>query len=153
MADAYFVKSLAGLSPADDEARQLVSGIPLGDTVRATIRRPRNLKRHKWLWALASLVAENSDRTPEEVVTLLKLATGHRDEMHLKPGPCPHCGCDVERVAYIPKSISFAKMDETEFTKFCNRCVQVVITRLLPGVTEAEVREQIEEMIGLRRAA
>lgn len=137
-----------GLEPVDEAGVEALSAYKPGDVVRGDLRKPRNPKRHRWYWALCGLVAENSDRTAEEVSTLLKLATGHRETLALKAGACPHCGGAVEKVAYLPKSIAFAKMDEASFGLFTDRCVKVVAERLIPGIAEEALRKEIEEMIG-----
>lgn len=148
MGDLYLKRALRpALEPMDDSGADALRSLPVGATVKVKLSRPRSLPHHRWFWALCALVAENSERTPEEVATLLKLATGHRDTLPLKADHCPHCGGEVDKVAYIPKSIAFAKMDETEFAEFTKRCVQVVVTRLLPGVEAPILRAEIEAML------
>lgn len=147
-APLFLRKNLRGqLEPVDEAGVEALSHYKAGDVVRGDLRKPRNPRRHRWYWALCGLVAENSERTAEEVSTLLKLATGHRDTLPLKAGACPHCGGEVAKVAYLPKSISFAKMDDVQFAAFVDRCVHVVVTRLLPGVEAPILKAEIEAML------
>jgi hypothetical protein len=150
MADVYLRRAQLRpvLEPIDDAGLETVRSLPASAVVKAKLTRPRALPHLRWYWALCTLVAENSEgRTAEDVSTLLKLATGHRDEYPIKPAPCPHCGKDVDRVAYVPKSISFAKMDETTFKKFTDDCVRVVVQRIMPGMDSDILRAEIEAML------
>jgi hypothetical protein len=49
---------------------------------------------------------------------------------------------------YIPKSISFAKMSQEEFSAFYNRCCDLIAKHFLPGVTSAELHAEVALMIG-----
>ncbi len=52
------------------------------------------------------------------------------------------------KVAYLPKSISFAKMDQTEFDQFFDRTVELVCKHFLPGVRDEDLRREVLEMVG-----
>lgn len=48
---------------------------------------------------------------------------------------------------YIPKSISFAAMDQAGFDEFYNRCLDAIAQHFLPGVSSEELRQQVEEFL------
>jgi hypothetical protein len=83
--------------------------------------------------------------TPEDLAAVVKIATGHRTRMELGNG----------QVGFIPKSIAFHNMDQTEFADFLDRTIDLVVQRILPGVTDEELRGELEAITGLstRRAA
>lgn len=136
----FFRKDIGKLVPADDAAQAVLSKIKLGAEVQVDIRRPRNTRHHRKLWALANIVADNQEHyeTPEQVVAALKAATGHCDWFPMKDG---------EHMVAIPKSIAFHKMDQTEFETFYDRCIQVVAKHFLPGVESDALRAEVEEFL------
>ena len=138
------VKALRSLHPADEAAEAVIQKLGRGELVEITLRRPRNIRFHRLFYGLMNLVWQNIDRdeypTVDALVTRIKIATGHRDEYHFGDGV----------VAYVPRSISFAAMDETEFSEFFERVADWVAQSVLPGVTSDELRAEIEPMIGVR---
>ncbi len=133
-------KHLGCLKPVDDAGTTLLSKIKLGADVMVEVKRPRNPLHHRKLFALAKIVADNSDVWPstEAAITALKLATGHVETFAVPGG----------KVYEIPRSISFASMDQTAFDQFYDACVKVIVERFLPGVEEEALRNEVLEMLG-----
>jgi hypothetical protein len=138
-------KTLRGLAPADRTAEDALSKIKLGTTFLCEIKRARNPRQHALYWALCTLVADNSDvySDAEQVSFVFKIATGHT---------MPVVGHDG-RTYWQPRSIAYHAMPQDEFQKFFDRCVDVVVTKLLDKVTDEELRSTLESMIGIRSAA
>lgn len=144
--EALFIHSLGALRPADDAGRELLAKLGNGEVVKAAIKRPRNGKFHRLFWALMVKVHENlSDEqrarypTPEILVAWFKIATGH----------CDAFAVEGRGMVYIPKSISFAKMDDLEFGKLFDRCADLIAKNFIHGVSAAEWKREVAEMIGL----
>lgn len=148
MPEAFMVRSYSGLKPADAAGAELLAMLEQGEAVRVKWSKPRNLPRLRWWWALCELIARHSNRTKEQVAAILKISVGHADELHTKGDHCPECGCEIERVIYMPRSIAFGTMDETAFAEFTKQCVGVVTERLIPGANDDDVRRELEEMVG-----
>jgi hypothetical protein len=131
-------KHLGGLRPVDDIGTQALSRLKQGDIVTVEYTRPRNPRHHRLFFALLNIVANNSPHydDPEQVLLALKIATGH---------VVPHIAYDG-KTYMIPQSIAFHKMDQDAFDRFFNKCVDVVVRRFLPGVTDAELRMELETM-------
>lgn len=137
--------------PVDAAGEECLRGYPQGAIV--SMPRPKKTRhsgRHRAFWALMSLVHENlpehlSARYPsvEALVAAFKLLAGVRTEIVLPDGT--H--------AFMPGSISFAKMDDTAFTAFFDTTTRILAQHFLPGVTDADLRMELEERLGLRRAA
>jgi len=144
MTALLFRKHFGSLVPDDatcPEAVEWLQSLKHGEAV--TIARPkkmRNSKAHRLWWGLVTLVYQNQERyeTLETMVVALKVGLGHCDTVILKTG----------ETAFIPKSISFAKMDNAEFSAFLDKTIKLVIKHFLPGVTDQELRKQVEEIIG-----
>ena len=138
------VKHLGALRPIDEAGEAVLQKLGQGEVVEIGLRRPRNIRHFRLFWALMSLVWEQVQGpeypTVESLVVRLKIATGHRDELRFAGGV----------VAFVPRSISFAAMDQIEFDAFYNRVCDWVAANVLPGVTQEDLKREIEEMIGAR---
>lgn len=140
MTAILLARSMGSLRPVDDAGEAVIAGIGQGEIVKAEIKRPRNPQHHRLFWALASIVAANSEhwRSAEDVVTALKFATGHTEQFKMPSG----------QVYELPRSISFAAMNQDAFDAFYDRCIRVIVEKWLPGVSEDGLRQEVLEMIG-----
>lgn len=129
-------RTLGGnLSPINDGGRDVISRI--GDAeVLVEIRKIRNPAFHRKFFALISLIYHNQSRfrSIEELLDVIKVMVGHANVVE-KDG----------KEIYIPKSISFAKMDELEFQAFYDRVITFVCEKIIPGVTREELERELLE--------
>lgn len=116
MSTLWCTRTGGALRPADDESLAEFAKLPVGKPLEVTIRQPRNAAHHRLFWSLCARIAEAKGVTAENIADVLKIATGHVQIISTK---------SYGRI-HIPKSISFAKMDQTEFHAFFERCVLVV---------------------------
>ena len=141
MADTplLFRKYLGSLKPADELAAEAVRKIGAEEVVSVTIKRQRNVKFHRKFFALMNLVYQNQEHYPslDIMIAAFKVATGH----------CFPVIAKSDQTVMIPKSISFAKMDETEFEVFWDASVKIVIERFLPGVNRDDLEAEIMTMV------
>jgi len=121
-----------------DEKRRL----KVGETVLCEVTKPRNYEFHKKFFALVRLTFENlperlsqmlSIRSEEDMLDCMKIDLGLYSSAW-------HGGRQVVK----PGSISFAKMDETEFEKFYGRAVDMVLSLYLAGTNKEELLEEVE---------
>lgn len=142
MADTplLFRKHLGSLKPADELAAEAVRKIGAEETVTITIKRSRNVKFHRKFYALMNLVYENQEVYPslDIMIAAFKVAAGHCFPVMDKNG---------RFVAMVPKSISFAKMDETAFEAFWDASVKIIVERFLRGVDRHELEAEIMSMV------
>lgn len=141
---------LGALRPVDDAGQETLRSYGNGAVVMVEAKKPRNGKRHRLFWGLMSTVHQNlpesiAERYPtvETLVSAFKMLAGVREQRWLPDGT----------VYFVPGSISYAKMDDAEFGQFLDRSITIITTHFLPGVRDADLRREIEEMCGLRRAA
>lgn len=136
------MRKLGALRPIDEAGIEALSHVGEGEIIQVSYSRPRSLKMHRMFWALMTIVWSNLDHgrypTVENLVAAVKISTGHR-ELIVLPG-----GAEV----YVPKSISFAAMDQDEFNAFYNRVCDLIAAHWLPGVTSEELRAEVKIMIG-----
>lgn len=129
----------SGLVPCDVMAEELMAFLPDGKDVLVTIRRARNPKHHRLLWALLKKVVENTDRWSDEreLLDSLKLATG-LFEARIAFNGVPFA---------VPASISFAAMDQARFAEWYAKAVAVLardVLNVAPDALRAEVEAMIE---------
>lgn len=133
-------KELGKLVPVDVAGQEALRDVKQGSLVSVEIKRPRNVQHHRLYWALVSLVWENQERYPsaEDLHAAIKIAAGIRTQIELPNGT----------IGFIPGSISFHKMTQTEFSAFYDRVCDLVAEHFLPGCSSDELKAEVSSMIG-----
>lgn len=138
---AFFRRTMTGLIPEGDESNAILRGVKIGAVVMVEVSRPRNIQHHRLYWAMVSKIANAIDVEPENVSDVLKLKTGHFVTVNTRSGP-----------VQLPRSISFAKMDQAEFKAFFERCCKVISTEWLPHMSARQVSDEVLNMMGMGEA-
>jgi hypothetical protein len=97
--------------------------IPEGvDLMVSRPRRSRSPQQHAWVWAVLSQICHSGswDGSPESLLRYLKMRIGHGDWYPLDNG----------QAVFVPRSISFASCDQTEFGDFVRRMEQCLAEHL-----------------------
>lgn len=140
MSTAIFRKRGQTLVPVDQEGLDALAAIRNERDVEITIKQRRNPKHHRLLFALLKFILEHSDlfASTEAALTGLKIACGLVD---------PYIDATSGKTFFVPRSISFASMEQGDFSAFFDRAVYVVTERWMPaGTTPESVRAEIEAM-------
>ena len=138
--DLIMVKHLGALRPTDEQGVEVLRKVWSGELIKCTISRPRNIRFHNKFFAMLGIVLKNQEhyKSMDELLGVCKLRIGH-----VMVVQTPH---GEER---WPKSISFAKMDETEFSEFYDRAVDWVLRECIPGLQRQHLDAEVEaELIG-----
>lgn len=114
MAELFVRRVGAALWPDGDESVVEFNKIPFGKSLKAEVKQPRNPRYHRWFFAICGRIAGGIGSDAETVANVFKFATGHVEVVKTKTYG------DVR----IPKSISFAKMDDISFHEFVEKCIQ-----------------------------
>lgn len=140
--DIYCRVTDIGLVPMYDSDYDEKQRLKVGDTVLCSIKRPRNYEFHKKFFALLRLTVTNLPHliqqqmqifTEEDMLDCLKVDLGlyttvlHGGKQIIKTG-----------------SISFAKMDESEFERFFQRSVDVILRIYLRGTDRQALIDEID---------
>ena len=130
---------MGALRPIDAAGESALADIPQGEIVRVTIRRPRNVQHHRKFFALINVIFPHQDLYPTEEMLLaaMKVALGFGDSIKLPDG----------RTIIVPKSISFAKMDQAAFDKFYDRALALILTKILPGVDRKDLETEVADIL------
>lgn len=110
------------------------------EVVRAEIVRVRSPQQHRMYWALMTLIHPQQDQWPtvESLSKAILCAIGHGEVVESKAG-----------VKWLkPKSISFGNLDQSEFNQIFNLAIKLVCEKILPGVSDEELRREVQDMIG-----
>ena len=153
--EAFFTKlPNASFIPASEDDAELLSKVKVGETVRLTLVRPRNIKFHKKFFALINLAfdyweppkhGEGSawsekmpiERNVERFRKDVTIMAGYYDATYRLNGD----------VRFEAKSISFGSMSEDDFEKLYSKVIDVIINRVCTQYTEYQLRKQVEDMV------
>lgn len=140
MADIFLTRTLHGLSAADDEAKEVLRGWKIGTTLRAKVSRMRNASHHRKFFALLNTVwqACGEYKTPESLLVNLKFRMGHTEEVLI---------VSSGEVLHIPRSISFAAMDQIEFDDFYERAL-AELCDMAGGIEADSLRQTVLDQLG-----
>lgn len=140
--DIYCRVTDIGLIPMYDSDLDEKHRLRIGDNVLCTIKRPRNYEFHKKYWALLRLTVANLPHliqqqmqifTEEDLLDCLKIDLGLFTTRW-------HGGRQIVKTG----SISFAKMDNSEFEKFFSRSVDAILRIYLRGTDRQALIEEVE---------
>lgn len=139
MAELYLVRTISGLSAADDAAKDVLRKIKLGNMVKCEVSQPRNLKHHRKFFALLNTVWTAAGDWPsvDELLIELKLKLGLTRDVVIR---------ESGEVVKVLGSISFAAMDQTAFDTFYERSLQALcfmVGGMDPGMLRDEVMRNL----------
>lgn len=142
--DIYCRVTPYGLVPLYDSDLELKKKLKVGTNVRCRITMPRNYEFHKKFFALLRLTYENlplplvkkwNIHSVDDMLRRFKRDLGYFTS---------YTGEDGSReIEY--KSISFSSMDENEFEKFYNDCVNLVMYTYIRGIDREDLLEEVEQ--------
>ena len=135
-----FKTPMGFLAACDNFGMEELQRLSYGEQFKVKITRPRNVKHHRMAFALLKLVFDNQDQfaTLVGLLDAIKIGLGHCDE---------RVTLDGEKF-YAPRSISFASMDETTFSQFFDRMVNLIIEKILPHTTKEDLERQVFDILG-----
>ena len=132
-----------GLVPLYDSDLDMKKRLKTGSTVRCRVTQPRNYEFHKKFFALVRLTYDNlplqlaerwNIRSVDDMVRRFKRDLGYFSSRMNDRGE--------REIEY--RSISFAAMDEEEFGRFYNDCVNLVLYTYIRGLDREDLEEEIE---------
>jgi len=99
-------------------------------------KKPRNVAHHRKFFAMLKLVYDNQEyyRSMDDLLNVCKLAIGHCDQIATKKFG----------VVSLPKSLSFANVDQHEFEALYDAAVHWVLSEVIPGMKRADLDAEVE---------
>jgi hypothetical protein len=135
-----FVRKREGkLVPADHVSVAAIDKLSSTGILFVEVKLPRNLLWHRKMFALFNLLYENQSRFPtmDDLRAALLVYIGFCTEVTLKDG----------RTAFIPKSLSFAKLDQVGFEQLWSALVAAACEHIIPNMKDEDLRREIEELV------
>ena len=141
MTESLFIKRGGALYPLDEA---ILHGIPDDTVIKCKWTRPRHGQHHRLFFALLKMVFDNQTecKTMDVLLSVVKLGTGHADVVRTAQG----------FYFSVPRSISFARMDQDQFNKFFNRAVDFIVADILPGIDKAALTAEVYNLAGIPMA-
>ena len=124
MAEIYMVKRQDGsFSPTDQQSLESAAKLKVGDVYRHEVKKPRNYKFHKKYFSLLNLAFENQEK--------YECFKAFRDAVTMQAGWYNTHTSLNDVLIFSPKSISFASMEEGEFTELYEKTVTIILKYVL----------------------
>jgi hypothetical protein len=134
------------LVPADKLSEDELMAIDGSKEFDCKIWQKRNSDHHRKYFALVNAIFPHQKGWPttKALHDQLKMAVGFSYEAKdMKTG----------EVRTYPDSIAFDRLDQQEFEQVYERIVEVILTRVLPGVGRRDLEAQVLDILNGRRAA
>lgn len=132
-----------GFVPMYDSDLQAKKQLRNGAFVRCRVSNPRNYEHHKKFFALLRLTFDNLPlylaqqwriQTEDDMLRRFKRDLGYFTTFTNERGET--------EIEY--KSISFGAMEQHEFQRFYDSCVQLVLTKYIKGLDKEDLTEEVE---------
>ncbi len=130
------------LVPMFQEDAEALAALRTEHDYMVSISVPRNVKFHRKFFALLGICFDNMPdhirkrdniHSIESLLSAIKIAAGHFDVVMV----------DGKEIT-IPRSISFAKMDNAQFNRFYNRSLDIILETYLVGTSRTDIIDEIE---------
>jgi hypothetical protein len=128
-----------GFFAVDDDGANLMGKISLGRDVGCDVIQRRNPRHHRLFFGIVKFVREHcpmwEGAPTDQVVVALKLATGLVTTF---------VDSETGKAIWVPKSISWAAMDQTEFNPWFDLACKEIARRWMPaGTTPESIRDEL----------
>lgn len=141
---AFWRKTIHGLQPACEVSERVFRKLSLNELLETDTKtkNSRSVLWHRRYFGLLRLIYQNSERfkSEEDVHFYLKSETGTYDKMlQLEDGT----------KVYFVKSIAFDAMTAEDWNQYWKKAIDVLLTKIMPGVAMDEALYEIERCAGL----
>jgi hypothetical protein len=141
-----------GFLPASEEAERVHARMSPGELAWVKVLRIRDPISHRRYWRLMTMCAENCERIelPYNSVMLVKNKHDVHTAVKLCAGLCDTIFDAFGKPAFqIPWSTDFDSMTADEWGDFLPRAHDVVMERILPGVTLPQIAHEMQRCMGI----
>lgn len=149
MPEFQFIKSSPGLTPATEEAQEWFGKQKAGAHIAVKVTVTRNVKFHRKFFAMMHVAYDNWDN--QEIETPLGMANCPFDKFRKDTQIMAGYGAPIVNtkgdVRYEAKSIGFGKMNEDEFDRLYNDCLNIILLKFLPHWNGPDMERSVNEML------
>ena len=144
--EAYFIKVNGTLIPVNESDREILGKFKVGVPLRVQVTTPRNYEFLKKYFALLNLAFDYWE--PDDEALGEKNFNRFRSDVTILAGYYEQYIRVDGSLRIEPKSVSFGKMTEDEFTGLYNNTIDALIKYVLPRFTGEELREAVDAIQG-----
>lgn len=146
---AYLSKKAIGVYSLEDIANSdALAKLPYGAVICVEWKRPRNYKFLKKYYALLNLAFDAWEPDAEyKGERVAKNFEQFRNDCTVLAGFYDATVTLGGQVRMVAKSISFGKMEESEFDKLYNATVNVILARILKNYTRDDIDRVIDNLL------
>ena len=149
MSQCYLQKTVDALRPMTAADADALSKIKTGEVVLVEFRKPRNIDFHRKYFSLLNFAFEHWE--PEEMKfkgrEVGKNLDVFRGWVTAQAGYYDLAITPDGKVKASPMSISFAKMDESEFESLYSKTIDVILKCVLKNYKDRDELEQVLETV------
>lgn len=127
------------LAPANKESERVLAKYADRESLMCEVKKPRNIAFHSKWFALLHTVYDNQERYDS--------FERFRADILIRLGKCDTIISKEGAVGYIPKSVSFAKMDGHEFQDLWDATCTLMCEQIIPGLDRADLEREIGEFL------
>ncbi len=137
------IKTASGLKPAYDEDYEDYSKIKNGELVTIEVKKQRNPQFHRKYFSLINCAyAYQNERRCEFLFN--NSVEKFRKTVEITAGHCETIySISLKSFVDIPKTISFSKMDELEFSEFYGKVKDVLFKSFLNHISQEEFERNL----------
>ncbi|MBO9484342.1 DUF1367 family protein [Salinisphaera sp. G21_0] len=152
MPELTLIKRLDGsFVPATHQDAEKCNKIKVGAGIRAQWKQKRNIKFHRKYFALLNIGFDAFEPAVQEYkgFQVQKSFERYRKDVICSAGfydVIANLNGDIRREAH---SISFASMNEDQFSELYSNSVDVTLQRVLTNYTRGDLERQVERIIGM----
>lgn len=153
MAECFLVKRLGPvLTPADNDAKELLDKLPVGQSIRCKITRVRNLKFHNKYMAMVRFAYDYFEAPELPDPKYAKYAPeknfdAFRKELIVRAGYYVATYKIDGSVRIDAQSMAIENMSAEEFDKLYDATLQVILNQLCTKLSQQEVENAIEGIL------
>jgi len=136
MAEIYMMKKSDGsFTPVDQESLDNAAKLKIGAVYKHEVKKPRNYNFHKKYFSLLNLAFDNQEKydSREAFRSAITMQAGWYNTHTSLNGV----------LMFSPKSISFAKMDDSDFSELYEKTVTIILKYVLPGCERKDLAEMV----------
>jgi hypothetical protein len=147
--EAWVTRTVAGIAPADEEARKAFDKHVVGSTfpIDVPVRNTRSLRWHRMYWSVMNMLGSNLEKV--EVEPGLVLPIRNKDDAHLAmkfaTGLFDSYVLEGGGVVRLVKSTAFDAMTADEWAAHWPKIMDAIEQVFLPGIDSAALRDEIRK--------
>lgn len=152
MTDIYLIKRHGILMPSSESDEEIILSLANGETIKCALSKPRNVQFHRLYFALLDVLYNIFDpEVPEDKwyngVKPVKNRTRFRKDIAIATGHYELVVNVKGEVRAEAKSISFASMDDLEFSQLYSNTIDYGLAKIAVGYDRKQIDNWVAQIM------